>query len=125
MVDRGFDASGTDMLRASDLTAYASLTYEFNVGRGRLPVSVTYSYKDDFQFDFVVDPLADHFNQEAYEVVNARVTYHPPGETWSVSAWGRNLFDEEYFDEVTGNFTGVRGSYGAPRTYGVDVQYNF
>lgn len=125
MVDRGFDASGEQLLRASDWSAFVTATYEFRVANGRLPVSLTYSYKDDYFFDFVVDPLTKKFKQEGYGLLNGRVSYHTPDERWIVSLWGRNLTDETYFDEITGNFAGMRGSYGVPRTYGADLEYRF
>ncbi len=121
-----FTADGESLLRASDYSYTITAAYEFLVGEGRLPLSVTYSYKDDFNFDFPVDPIAgDYLRQDGYGVVNARAGYYGAGDKWSVSVWGRNLTDEEYFNEVAGNAPGLRGHWALPRTYGLDVEYQF
>lgn len=51
------------------------------------------------------------------------------GERWSVTAWGRNLLDEFYwqdFNSVRFGAPGVDlGSPSAPDTYGIDIRYEF
>jgi iron complex outermembrane receptor protein len=62
----------------------------------------------------------------SYTLYNANVTWTSPSGAFSVNAFGRNLGDEEYL--LTSFFTdafGVLQFPGAPRTYGVQVRYNF
>jgi len=125
VVDQLFDASGHDLLRVSDWSGYVNLLYEFNVKGGGVPVSLMYSYKDDFYFDFVGDPLMKDLKQDGYGLLSARIAYEPTDGGWSAALWGRNLTDEEYFADSVVNATGHRVLYAAPRTYGLDVQYNF
>lgn len=121
-----FVADGESLLRSSDYSYTVTAAYEFMVGQGRLPVSVTYSYKDDYNFDFPVDPIARTWlRQEGFGLVNARAAYYSPGDKWSLSLWGRNLTDEEYFNEAAGNAMGLRGFWADPRTYGVSAEYQF
>jgi iron complex outermembrane receptor protein len=121
-----FDADGESLLRASDYSYFVSANYEFSVGDARLPLVVSYSYKDDYNFDFVADPLSDRLRQEGFGLLSARLTYIDPSENWEFALWGKNLTDEDdYFDDIVGNGTGIRGSHGSPRTYGVDVSYSF
>jgi iron complex outermembrane receptor protein len=120
-----FDASGATMLRAPDWSGFVSATYEFQAGTGRVPVVLTYSYKDDYEYDFIVNPIMDELRQEAYSLFNARISYISGDDVWSVAAWGNNLTDEEYFDDKVAAGAGLRGAYAPPRTYGVDVTYNF
>ncbi|TXS96451.1 TonB-dependent receptor [Parahaliea maris] len=125
MVDVPYDASGDSMLRASEFSYYVSANYEFNLSHGTVPVVLTYSYKDDFLFDFIADPAAKHLRQDGYGLLNGRVSYLTEDVQWRFSIWGRNLTDEKYFDEVAANGMGIRGSYASPRTYGVEVEYQF
>lgn len=132
MVDVGFDANGHRLLRAPEFSAYAAANYDISIGDGVIPINLSYAYKGSYDFDFVYDPpnatqtgTTNALRQKAYSIVNGRIGYHPVSDKWSVSAWVNNLFDERYFDDVVAAGVGIRGSYGAPRTYGVEVQFNF
>ncbi len=63
--------------------------------------------------------------RDAYAVVNARIGL--AGERWGVTAWGRNLSDEKYLQEIIsapefgGSF--IHDSPGS--SYGLDVSYSF
>jgi len=59
----------------------------------------------------------------AYGVFDARVTYSPPGDNWTISLWGSNLNDEEYFMNVKPNVGSGWARPAAPRTYGVTVSW--
>jgi iron complex outermembrane receptor protein len=64
-------------------------------------------------------------SRDAYTVVNARIGL--TSEHWSVTAWGRNLGDEEYLAEVipAPEFGGSFIHSATGRAYGLDVSYNF
>jgi iron complex outermembrane receptor protein len=63
--------------------------------------------------------------RDDYTTLNARIGVH--GENWSIVAWGQNITDEDYLEEVIpapefgGNF--IHDSVGD--IYGVDFTYNF
>jgi iron complex outermembrane receptor protein len=63
--------------------------------------------------------------RDPYSVINARLGLR--AEKWSVTAWGRNITDEDYLQEVIvapefgGSF--IHDSPGS--SYGVDVSYSF
>ncbi|MCB1675835.1 MAG: TonB-dependent receptor, partial [Halioglobus sp.] len=76
--------------------------------------------------------------QGRYDIFNARLAYNdiPVGDgTLSIAAWVRNLTDEQYKiggweidagDPAAGGIGRTAISqYGEPRTYGVDLRYNF
>lgn len=121
-----FDAAGKDLLRAPETSWYASLEVQVPVGRLTAPVLVTYSWKDDYQFDFVADPSTRRLSQNSYGLLSARASITSPSQRWSVSVWGKNLTDEDdYYMDIVADSAGIRGSHGAPRTWGLDVGYRF
>jgi len=125
MVDVGFDAKGHELLRAPAFSAFAAVNYEPEFAGGSLPMSVTYAYKGAFDFDFVLDPSTSVLRQKAYSLLNAKIGYSPPSKQWTVSIWGKNLTGTTYFDDVVAAGVGIRGSYGAPRTYGLEASFKF
>ncbi|MFV0278384.1 MAG: TonB-dependent receptor [Parahaliea sp.] len=120
------DVSGESLLKAPDYSWFLTANYDFRLGGGTLPVSLTYSYKDDVAFDFPVDPnLGGYLVEEAYGLLNARISYVPASERWVLGLWGRNLTDEHYYNERAANAQGVRGGPGDPLTYGIDFEWKF
>ncbi len=59
-------------------------------------------------------------------LVNAKVSWRPESDRWSVGVYGRNLTDKEYVAQsLWGQPSFASISLGAPREYGVDLTYNF
>jgi iron complex outermembrane receptor protein len=67
----------------------------------------------------------DRSVRDAYDMLNLRVSLE--GENWDVTAWGRNITDEEYLEEVipAPEFGGAFAHDSLGRTYGVDLTYRF
>ena len=72
--------------------------------------------------------------QGDYTLVNARLSFFPRGERYSVEFWAENLFDKDYrqvvvdapFQNAPTNAQGVLdGFLGAPRTYGVTLRAKY
>ncbi len=63
--------------------------------------------------------------RDPYELFNARLTLR--GERWRATAWGRNLADEEYLQEVivAPEFGGAFIHDSPGRSYGFDIAYSF
>ena len=63
--------------------------------------------------------------RDAYDTMNLRVSLE--GENWEVTAWGRNITDEEYLEEVipAPEFGGSFAHDSLGRTYGLDLTYRF
>ena len=121
-----FNAKGEEMLRSPKLAVYAAVQYYSSIsigGReGNLSLNMNYAWKDDYVFDFEVDPLID-VTQDAHGILNTRATLTVDNMTFSV--WGKNLTDEKYFFDKVVAATNNRGNYGHPRTFGVDFAYRF
>jgi len=121
-----FDAAGEDLLRAPKTSWFASAEVRAPLGRWSAPVVVTYSWKDDYRFDFVADPSTQRLEQRSYGLLSARASLVTPDERWSLSVWGNNLTDEDdYYMDIVADPAGIRGSHGAPRTWGLDVGFHF
>ena len=121
-----FNAKGQEMLRSPELAVYAAVQYDstINLGgrEGNLSLNMNYAWKDDYVFDFEVDPTVD-VTQDAHGILNTRATLTVDNMTFSV--WGKNLTDEKYFFDKVVAATNNRGNYGHPRTFGVDFAYRF
>lgn len=74
---------------------------------------------------FVGDANFDRSQRDTFKTVNLRVGLD--GETWSITAFANNLFDEKYVEEVipAAEFGGSFISPGARRSFGVEVGYKF
>lgn len=63
--------------------------------------------------------------RDAFSLLNLRIGL--AGDAWSLTAWGRNLADEEYLQEVipAPEFGGSFVHPSARRAYGIDLRYRF
>lgn len=65
--------------------------------------------------------------QSGYGIINSRLTYTAPDDSWTLALFATNLADRRYF--VSGNASGAFGlaevSYGRPREWGVTLGAKF
>jgi iron complex outermembrane receptor protein len=72
----------------------------------------------------------DPFNlqsQEAYALLNGRLSLRSADDRWGAAIWGKNLLDESYFTNKIDlpSFGFLYTHIGTPRMYGVTVDYKF
>jgi iron complex outermembrane receptor protein len=114
------DVSGKDTPNAPKLTASLGASYSLALGSsGELRFSALYSYNDGYVFES--DNIA---KQGAYNLLNASVEYRPI-DKFGIELWGRNLTDEEYAVQKLTTGTGTTVALGAPRTYGVNLKFDW
>lgn len=68
-----------------------------------------------------------YLNIDGYALFNARAGFRST-DGISIFVWGRNLFDEDYYEQLLvagGNAGHYAGVLGDPRTYGVTLRYAF
>jgi iron complex outermembrane receptor protein len=119
----GLDARGRPLLRSPDQAAYIGLRYDRPLaGGGHIPVSIDYSYKSDYYFDFSAVPETEWLKQGAYGVLNVRAAYVGVRGDWEIGVWGRNLTDSSYYEDAVLFTASSRISYADPRTYGIDFK---
>jgi len=98
-------------------------------GDWRLTPRIEYSYRGRIFFS-----QFDHLStsQKPYSLVNARLTLSDPSGRWSVAAFGKNLGDVHYLEQVNEGPGGgvppgnvIAGFYAAPLTFGVELSAKY
>jgi iron complex outermembrane recepter protein len=110
----------------SDYNIVAGFQLDQPIGNGdlRLLARAEYNKQGPLWFDSANTPGT---RRSATDLVNARLGL--AGERWEVSAWSRNLFDEEYRMENVVLVTGIGvfnpGFEAVGRSYGVEAKFKF
>jgi iron complex outermembrane receptor protein len=74
-------------------TGNAGLTYSQPIGAGRVDIAGDMSFKSKtFNYE-IANPFLD---QPAYQLFNASVVYHAPGDRFTLGLYGKNLTDKRY-----------------------------
>ncbi|MFA5630051.1 MAG: TonB-dependent receptor [Porticoccaceae bacterium] len=115
------DLSGNKMLQVPDYTVNIGFDYSIPAGAGTLGFSGNYYYNDGFYWE-----ADNRIAQDAYNVVNAKVSYAFGGDGEKYTLWlsGKNLTDEYFLSYAFSGSTGDLGSPDAPRTWAVGVDVN-
>lgn len=122
-------AVGLDMITpyTPELKWSAGVQYAFELGTGG---SLTARLDAYYQDEIFTEPLNDENNRiDDYTVLNGRLTWRSPEDTWDVALEVTNLTDEVYyltkfFDQFQSSGT-ISGSIAAPRMWAVTVKRNF
>jgi iron complex outermembrane recepter protein len=102
----------------------ASVGAELTTAAGSWPDALHFrlSYKQQGSMYWAQD---NNNVEKAYGLLDGRITLAPKGARWEVSLWGKNLGDKLYRTNIIAILGDEVGSYGAPRTYGLDVSARF
>lgn len=129
-IELGVDVKDSkDFPYAPETTASVALDWAMGSGPwGRIDTHIDWNYKDDY----VVYANRDQNVSgqiASYDVVNARLTWSGisigDSAKLQVSAWGKNIFDEEYRENTIPFGLWTISYWGAPATYGVDARITF
>jgi iron complex outermembrane recepter protein len=124
------DRSDEDFQEVPDTTFSLALIHTAETDYGRFTTSISGYYRDEIYVG--IDDLSWDLRKEttldSYTVGNARIAWQSPNSSWQVAAWINNFTDEEYYEGRVG-VLGLVGGMGAtkspPRTYGLNVRYDF
>jgi outer membrane receptor protein involved in Fe transport len=131
---------------APEWSGSASVTFDRSLGGGlRGGFSLSAKYMSDYNTGSDLIPFKD---QEAFTMLNGRVSIGTEDERWTLEGWVQNLTDEEYIQVAYNAF--LQGSAfqstvqpngtfynpaldsqtynafnGAPRTYGMTLRYRY
>jgi len=116
------NSSGNRLQRTPEKQVSAGVDYTASIGGWgeALKVSLNYSWQSDLFW--ATDNVA---REPSYGLLDARVALSPEGEVWSVALWGKNLNDELYRVNIIPFFGEEVSQFGAPRTYGLDLNWKF
>ncbi len=101
------------------------VSYGWTVADYRITAESNYSFHDTYSQFYLLG--SSDFTVPKYWLANANLTLSPAsGAPWTLSLWGRNIFDKSY--DVTRNFflpgTEV-AQVGEPATFGIRVSYKY
>lgn len=120
------DLSGKRLPNAPKFSAGAGFSYDVALGASKLVLDGDMSYQSKVYFTEFNNYDAE---QKGYALLNAGVTYHSPGDRYSVGVWVKNITDEYVVANAivtAATFAFVRvGSLAPPRTYGLTAAVNF
>ena len=119
--DPSFNAKGNEMPYAPDFTGSVGFNYRIPASIGEFALSAN-AYYNDGNFAEVDNRLT----VDSYLLVNATLGWTAPDGALSAQVWGKNLSDEYYYAQLTGqaNLTDLGGP-APPRTYGLTIKYKF
>ncbi len=118
----GLDASGNQLQRTpeSQFNIGGELTMDLGQWRDALSIRVNYSHKGEM---FWAPDNAQ--TEEAFGLLDGRITLSPADADWSLSIYGKNLTDELYRTNIIAFFGDEVSRFGAPRTYGIEFTKDF
>jgi iron complex outermembrane recepter protein len=114
----GDTLSGNKLVRAPEWTTTAAIEYGLPVFQlGWLSTRLEYHYRSSYFFTKENDPA---FSQDSFGLLNLFLRFEPGNGGWYAFASGRNLTDEDYFNQVF-----LQSSPGYPDTYEIGFGYRF
>lgn len=99
---------------------------------GEFRANFTYAHQDDqfMRATQVTQSYSDEDNtQEAYGILNGRLSFYSANDHWELGLWGKNILDEAYRNNLIASSDSVAGILmafpGEPRTFGLEAVYRF
>jgi iron complex outermembrane receptor protein len=114
------DVSGNRTALAPKFAGSIGANYTIATGEtGKLRLSVLYNYNSGYYFE--PDNVA---RQGSFGLLNASVEYRPT-ENVGVELFGRNITNTNYVVQDLSTGTGITEVLAPPRTYGVNLKFDF
>lgn len=117
----GADLSGNTMARAPEFMLSAGVSHHVDLVDGLgLQTRLEYNWQDEMEWTVNNDVVED-----AYGLVDARIGITPESGAWEIAAYGRNLTDERYREDIIPFLGDVFSRWGQPRSYGLLFSLSF
>ena len=122
VIPGGADFTGNRLQTAPENTVSAGFNYRHPIKDvGDLLLNASYTWQDDY---FTGASNSPDFLIDSYGLVNASIGFETGDGRWRFSLWGNNLSDKEYV-LIRGTSGAIGEYYGAPRTYGATLTFNY
>jgi iron complex outermembrane receptor protein len=118
----GVDFSGNTLVGAPEFSGMAALQYD---GPSGLPGWDLFARAELIHSDELETTTSNSasLQQNAYDLVNGRLGLR--GENFGVYLWGRNLTEEDIISGGVQVFSVTTRWINAPRTYGIELRYEY
>ena len=115
--------AGNSLMNSPKWNASFGANWQMALGNGTLTANGLYSYTSSKFTSYTNLPVE---RVGPVELVNASLNWGPDDAGWKIGIYGRNLFDEKYFNQkLSLAGIGTLASLGAPREYGATFRYSF
>jgi len=116
--------SGNRLTRAPELQFALTSRYEWSVGEDTAAVQAGMRHQGSEYF-LETQQQESTFRGGAWSEYDARLSLAGPAEHWRVSLFGKNLFDNRHFTQITAFFGLPNGAVNDPRTIGVEFAVKY
>jgi iron complex outermembrane receptor protein len=110
-----FNSAGNQLQRTPDYQLAAGIETNTSVGNWADALRLRLSFKEQGKMYWTAD---NYTWENAYGILDGRLSLNPPGQNWNVSIWGKNIGNTLYRTSIIAIFGDEISSYGAPRTFG-------
>jgi len=120
-----YDMKGKRLQNAPKWSGSLGANYNMDFGDGSGAVfDINWHYTAKKYYTAVLDTARSEI-QPTY-LVDTSLSFHPAGNRFEITLWGKNIFDKRYLASVydSPGYMGI-ASYGAPREYGISGKVNF
>lgn len=128
------DFAGADVPYTPKYQIGSNLDYDFPLSanlKGFVGTSVNYRSKTVATIGGDINPVGASpqnktiFGIKSYTLVDLRAGIAASDDSWRVSIWGKNVFNEYYWNNVVAAFDTIGRYAGKPATYGVSVAFRY
>jgi iron complex outermembrane receptor protein len=127
-LDGGPDTTieGNEIPNAPSFSGNGRIRYQWPIGSSLAMAAQTdFTYVDEH---YLEPNNREYLAEDGYFIANARVSLLSQDDRWSVSAWVKNLADEEYRTAAQDLALSLGFSeivVGVPTTWGLEFEYRF
>jgi iron complex outermembrane receptor protein len=117
------DLADEPLDNAPEWTVSTYIQYDFDISEQLLGiVRLEHSFTDSYYLD---QDLDENLTNDEVNLVNLRLTLTNASRDWDVTAWGRNMLDEEYYSwgldmPTVGGYAGI---VAPEATYGITLRW--
>jgi iron complex outermembrane receptor protein len=115
-------ADGKNLPNTPDYTAYIGADWSHAFAIGKIDVDTNLYHSAGWYGLVDNNPLV---GQNAYNLLNMRISWTPPGSSWKVSVWGKNMLGQEIKNSAIISGGGAAYTVMPPATFGGSVEVKF